>query len=118
MTMIPKMICPVLSSAWLLVIMCPIPDDEPISYQYEGGVRDFVRHVNSSREVLFEDVGYFRQAEDGNAGSMEVEIAFQWNSTFNTDGLHSFANGINTIEGGMHEEGFKVSLPTHRNDHR
>ena len=85
-------------------------DDEPISYQYEGGVRDFVRHVNSSREVLFEDVGYFRQAEDGNAGSMEVEIAFQWNSTFNTDGLHSFANGINTIEGGMHEEGFKKAL--------
>jgi DNA gyrase subunit B len=41
---------------------------------------------------------------------MEVEIAFQWNTGFNTDGLHSFANGISTMEGGMHEEGFKKSL--------
>ena len=41
---------------------------------------------------------------------MEVEVAFQWNTGYNSDGLHSFANGINTIEGGMHEEGFKKSL--------
>ena len=41
---------------------------------------------------------------------MEVEIAFQWNTGYNSDGLHSFANGISTIEGGMHEEGFKKSL--------
>ena len=40
----------------------------------------------------------------------EVEIAFQWNTGYNTDGIHSFANGITTIEGGMHEEGFKKSL--------
>ena len=85
-------------------------DGEAIEYCYEGGIRDFVRFVNASRDSLFEDVGYLSQAEDGDAGSMEVEIAFQWNETFNTDGLHSFANGINTIEGGMHEEGFKKSL--------
>ena len=41
---------------------------------------------------------------------MEVEIAFQWNSGYNADGLHSFANGITTSEGGMHEEGFKKAL--------
>jgi DNA gyrase subunit B len=41
---------------------------------------------------------------------MEVEVAFQWNTGYNADGLHSFANGISTIEGGMHEEGFKKSL--------
>ena len=41
---------------------------------------------------------------------MEVEVAFQWNTGYNSDGLHSFANGISTIEGGMHEEGFKKSL--------
>jgi DNA gyrase subunit B len=41
---------------------------------------------------------------------MEIEVAFQWNTGFHTDGLHSFANGINTIEGGMHVEGFRKSL--------
>ena len=39
-----------------------------------------------------------------------MEVAFQWNTGFNTDGLHSFANGINTVEGGMHEEGFRSAL--------
>ncbi len=73
---------------------------------YEGGIRDFVSHVNSSKEALFEDIGYFEQQDEGN----EVEIAFQWNTGFNADGLHSFANGINTIEGGMHEEGFRTAL--------
>jgi DNA gyrase subunit B len=83
---------------------------DPVTYRYDGGIRDFVRHVNSSKEALFADVGYLQQAEDGEAGPMEVEIAFQWNTGYNTDGLHSFANGINTIEGGMHEEGFKKAL--------
>ena len=73
---------------------------------YEGGIRDFVSHINSSKEALFEDIGYFDQEDEGN----EVEIAFQWNTGFNSDGLHSFANGINTIEGGMHEEGFRTAL--------
>src|SRR6478736_857285 len=41
---------------------------------------------------------------------MEVEVAFQWNTGFNADGLHSFANGIATIEGGMHVEGFRKSI--------
>jgi len=86
--------------------------EEPaeVVYRYEGGISDFVRHVNASKESLFSDVGYLNQAEDGEAGSMEVEVAFQWNTGFNTDGLHSFANGIATIEGGMHEEGFKKAL--------
>ena len=73
---------------------------------YEGGIRDFVSHLNSSKEALFEDIGYFDQEDAGS----EVEIAFQWNTGFNADGLHSFANGINTIEGGMHEEGFRTAL--------
>jgi len=76
------------------------------SFCYEGGIRDFVEHLNASKESLFSLVGYLDQHEDGN----EVELAFQWNTGFNTDGLHSFANGINTIEGGMHEEGFRSAL--------
>jgi len=75
-------------------------------FQYDGGIRDFVRHINESKDALFEEVGYLSAAEEGD----EVEIAFQWNTGFNLDGIHSFANGINTIEGGMHEEGFKTAL--------
>lgn len=79
---------------------------EPITFKYAGGIIDFVRHLNASKEALFKKVGYFEQAEE----DQEVEIAFQWNTGYNTDGMHSFANGIATIEGGMHEEGFKKSL--------
>jgi len=83
------------------------PDDvEYIVFKYDGGISDFVEHVNATKEALFDTVGYFESIED----EQEVEIAFQWNTGFNSDGLHSFANGISTGEGGMHEEGFRKSL--------
>jgi DNA gyrase subunit B len=84
----------------------PGGNPEPVSYKYAGGIVDFVRHMNESKESLFKKVGYFEQAEE----DQEVEVAFQWNTGYQTDGLHSFANGINTIEGGMHVEGFKKAL--------
>ena len=74
-----------------------------VSHRYDGGIIDFVRHVNASKQELFGAVGYFAMSEP----EQEVEIAFQWNTGFNNDGVHSFANGINTIEGGMHVEGFR-----------
>ena len=77
-----------------------------VAYRYEGGISDFVEHVNASKESLFSKIGYFADRES----DQEVEVAFQWNTGFNTDGLHSFANGINTVEGGMHEEGFRSAL--------
>lgn len=78
----------------------------PISFHFEGGIIDFVAHLNEAKEPLYRTVGYFSATED----DQEVEIAFQWNTTYQTDGLHSFANGITTIEGGMHEEGFRKAL--------
>ena len=75
------------------------------TYKYAGGIIDFVRHLNTAKEALFKKPGYFDQGEDG----QEVEIAFQWNTGYN-EGIHSFANGIATTEGGMHEEGFKKAL--------
>ena len=75
-------------------------------FQYDGGIRDFVRHLNDAKDPLFAEVGYLDAAEQGD----EVEIAFQWNTGYQLDGIHSFANGISTIEGGMHEEGFKTAL--------
>jgi DNA gyrase subunit B len=84
----------------------PGGNPEPVTFRYAGGIVDFVRHLNTTKEALFKKVGYYEQKEEG----QEVEIAFQWNSGYNSDGIHSFANGIATIEGGMHEEGFKKAL--------
>jgi DNA gyrase subunit B len=86
---------------------------EPVTYKYAGGIVDFVKHVNTTKEALFAKVGYYEMAE----ADQEVEVAFQWNTGYNTDGIHSFANGINTIEGGAHEEGFKAALTTVVNKH-
>jgi DNA gyrase subunit B len=74
-------------------------------YKYNGGIVDFVKHLNASKESLFRKVANFEQAEDG----QEVEIALQWNAGYH-ESIHSFANGISTIEGGMHVEGFSKSL--------
>ena len=77
-------------------------------FKYAGGIVDFVKHVNKTKESLFSKVGYYADED----ATSEVEVAFQWNTGFNTDGIHSFANGINTVEGGTHEEGFKAALTT------
>ena len=84
-----------------------------VTYRYAGGIIDFVKHLNTSKEALFAKVGYYELAEE----EQEVEVAFQWNTGYNADGIHSFANGINTTEGGSHEEGFKAALTTVVNKH-
>jgi DNA gyrase subunit B len=75
------------------------------SFCYDGGIVDFVRHLNVSKEPLFRDVGSFSAAE----AEGEVDAAWQWNTGYH-EGLHTFANGISTTEGGMHAEGFKRAL--------
>lgn len=79
--------------------------DQETTYRYTGGISDYVRHLNASKESLFRKVGAYEQAE----AVQEVEVAFQWNTGF-YESIHSFANGIATVEGGMHEEGFKKAL--------
>ncbi|MGP8006511.1 MAG: type IIA DNA topoisomerase subunit B, partial [Acidimicrobiales bacterium] len=82
------------------------PDGKPSQvFKYKDGIIDYVRHLNASKEALFRKVGSFTRTED----TMEVEVALQWNTGF-YESLHSFANGISTIDGGMHEEGFKKAL--------
>jgi DNA gyrase subunit B len=75
------------------------------TFKYAGGIVDFVKHLNASKEALFRKVASFEEAEDG----QEVEIALQWNTGYH-ESIHSFANGISTIEGGMHVEGFSKAL--------
>lgn len=86
----------------------PDHNDEMVTYKYAGGIIDFVKHVNATKTPLFSRVGYFEQSDD----EAEVELAFQWNEGYQSDGLHSFANGIATIGGGTHEEGFRAALTT------
>jgi DNA gyrase subunit B len=82
------------------------PDSEQeVTFKYSGGIVDFVKHLNASKEPLFKKVASFEESADGS----EVEIAMQWNTGF-YEGIHSFANNIATTEGGMHEEGFKKSI--------
>jgi DNA gyrase subunit B len=75
------------------------------TFKYNGGIIDFVKHLNASKESLFRKVAAFEQSDD----SQEVEIALQWNTGYH-ESIHSFANGISTVEGGMHVEGFAKSL--------
>ena len=79
--------------------------EQQVTFKYAGGIQDFVRHLNQSKEALFKKVAYFESAES----DQQVECALQWNTGF-YEGLHSFANGISTSEGGMHEEGFKKAI--------
>ncbi len=75
------------------------------TFKYAGGIVDFVKYLNASKEALFRKVAAFEQAEEG----QEVEVALQWNTGYH-ESIHSFANGISTIEGGMHVEGFSKAL--------
>lgn len=75
------------------------------TFKYSGGIVDYVRHLNNAKESLFRKVGSYEQTEEG----QEVEVAFQWNTGY-YESVHSFANGISTIEGGMHEEGFRKAI--------
>ena len=75
------------------------------TYRYTGGIVDYVKHLNTSKESLFRKVAAFLQTET----DQEVEVALQWNTGY-YESIYSYANGIATGEGGMHEEGFKKGL--------
>jgi len=80
-----------------------------VIYEYPGGIADFVRYLNASKEPVHAQVIEFGE-EDLDAG-MSAEIAMQWNGSYN-ESVHTFANVINTAEGGTHEEGFRAALTT------
>ena len=76
-----------------------------VGYKYDGGITDFVRYLNASKEPVHGSVIEF--AEEGQG--IAVEIAMQWTSSY-SESVHTFANTINTAEGGTHEEGFRAAL--------
>ena len=74
-------------------------------FHYEGGIRDFVEHVNSAKEPIHKRIVYF----EGEMENGAVEVALQWNGSY-VESVFSFANNINTTEGGAHLSGFKAAL--------
>ncbi|BBZ78514.1 DNA gyrase subunit B [Mycolicibacterium anyangense] len=76
-------------------------------FHYPGGLVDFVKHINRTKQAIQPSVIDF----DGKGEGHEVEIAMQWNAGY-SESVHTFANTINTHEGGTHEEGFRAALTT------
>jgi DNA gyrase subunit B len=83
--------------------------EQEVTFQYKGGIVDFVKHLNASKEALFSKVANFEDDDDD--GGQSLDIAMQWNTGY-YEGIHGYANGISTTEGGMHVEGFKTALTT------
>ena len=78
-----------------------------VKYHYEDGISDFVRHLNLTRGELHKSIIAFSSTDSKNR--MSLEIAMQWNAGF-SESVYTFANTINTQEGGTHEEGFRTAL--------
>jgi DNA gyrase subunit B len=76
-----------------------------VEFHYEGGIRDFVAYVNHSKDTIHKHVVYFEGGNDEGT----VEVAMQWNTSY-VESVFSFANNINTHEGGSHLTGFKSAL--------
>ena len=87
-------------------------------YCYEGGIISFVEHLNKSKDVLHEDVMYFEGGKDDQARQQvaSVEVAMQYNTDYN-ESVFTFANNINTAEGGTHLQGFRSALARSINDY-
>ena len=87
-------------------------EGETTVFQYAGGVRDFVDYINRDKDPVHRTVIYFEnETPDG-----QVEVAMQWNSSYN-DSIFTFANNINTTEGGAHLSGFRGALTRTINDY-
>ncbi|MEJ7780970.1 MAG: DNA topoisomerase (ATP-hydrolyzing) subunit B [Solirubrobacteraceae bacterium] len=80
-------------------------DGREVEFRYEGGIEDFVAHLNANKDTLGNKIVFFQ----GESDEGSVEVAMQWNSTYQ-ESIFSFANNINTHEGGSHMSGFRAAL--------
>jgi DNA gyrase subunit B len=78
---------------------------ETVEFYYEGGIRDFVAHVNSTKDGIHKRIVYF----EGENEQGQIEVAMQWNGSYQ-ESVYTFANNINTHEGGSHLSGFNAAL--------
>ncbi len=87
-------------------------DGQEAVYCYDNGIKDFVKHINSNKDPIHKSIVYLEK--EGKQG--EVEVALQWNSSY-VESIFSFANSINTQEGGTHLSGFRAALTRIVNDY-
>ncbi len=87
-------------------------DDEPIVMQYKGGIVEYVKYLNRNKDALHRSPIYMELARD----DVEVEVALQYTNAY-SEALSSFANNINTHEGGTHLSGFRAALTKSLNDY-
>src|SRR5437588_5731332 len=89
------------------IVLIDEREDPPAKQMFKatGGLADFVRHLSRGKEALHSKMIHFEAKRE----SSEVEVAMQWNTGY-AESIHTFANTINTHEGGMHKEGFKKAL--------
>ena len=81
-----------------------------VEFHYEGGIKDFVAHVNQTKDPLHKSIVYFESETNGDVQATgTVEVAMQWNGSY-VESVFSFANNINTQEGGSHLTGFRSAL--------
>jgi DNA gyrase subunit B len=80
-------------------------EGERVEFHYEGGIKDFVAYVNAAKDAVHRHIVYF----EGESEQGAVEVAMQWNSSYQ-ESVYTFANNINTHEGGTHLSGFKAAL--------
>ncbi|WP_405487427.1 DNA topoisomerase (ATP-hydrolyzing) subunit B [Nocardia sp. NBC_00511] len=85
----------------------PAPKVKTRTYHYPGGLEDYIKHINRTKTPIHNSIVSF----SGKGTGHELEVAMQWNSGY-SESVHTFANTINTHEGGTHEEGFRAALTT------
>ncbi len=87
--------------------------DLEVIYQHEGGIKDYVKYLNKNKTPLHSKPIYFQKQRE----EVMVEVALQYTDSYNADSIFSYANNINTIDGGTHEAGFKAALTRIINDY-
>ncbi|HYH01801.1 MAG TPA: DNA gyrase subunit B, partial [Bacillota bacterium] len=94
------------------IILKDEKNNKEVEYQYEGGIVSFVEHINKTKDPVHKDIFYVHKKIDDN----EVEIALQYNDGY-VESIYTFANNINTHEGGTHMSGFRSALTRTLNDY-
>jgi DNA gyrase subunit B len=80
-------------------------DGKTVEFHYEGGIRDFVSYINDAKDAIHKHIVYF----EGDTEQGSVEVAMQWNASYQ-ESVFTFANNVNTVEGGSHLSGFRSAL--------
>ena len=100
-------------NAGLKIILIDRRSDQEVVYEHAGGIRDYVKYLNKNKTTLHAKPVYVQNRRD----DVLVEAALQYTDTFATDNIFSYANNINTTDGGTHEAGFKAALTRIVNDY-